>query len=342
MITKLSTDWHVGVSRASGVTPVSQFELKQFIRDSLEKCLDDNDHLICGDLFNSFTIETSELLETYRILAAWLSKYGKHIAIMRGNHDYHESAGKVGSFDLLANILHMQFPAQVTVARDVTRWKNFVLVPHLPNNDLLDVAIENLGDVSDKFVVFHANLENKFAQRSDHSLDVTLRQVDALIDKGAKVLFGHEHISRTLRNGRAIVLGNTAPSSIADCLGNTHKCANVIEDGAITPITTWTAAGSFAEYEWNELADVDEKYQFIRVRGEASAAEAEAVINAISTLRRKHKAFVITNAVKIEGMAEMDGLSELNEDAIKSFNVLEALLAELTDREVATVKELME
>ena len=76
--------------------------------------------------------------------------------------------------------------------------------------------------------------------------------------------------------------------------------------------------------------------------GEAVASQAEAVINAISALRRKHKAFVISNAVRIEGMVEMDSLSDLNEDAIKSFNVLEALLAELNEREVATVKELME
>ncbi len=128
MPTKITTDWHLGAKRVGGSTPASQQALKQRLRDALQAQLDDNDHLIAGDLFNDFTVETSEIVDAYKIFSAWLAKYGSRLALIRGNHDWHPSGlNRFSSFDLLGTILMEQFPDQVTVANEVTKWKQFIL-----------------------------------------------------------------------------------------------------------------------------------------------------------------------------------------------------------------------
>jgi predicted phosphodiesterase len=347
MTTKISTDWHIGVTRSGGTTPASQVALRKYIIKTFADCLDDTDHLICGDLFNSFTVETSEVLETYKVLAAWLAKYGKKLAIVRGNHDYSVRGTQESSFDLLVSILQLQFPEQVTVARDVTIWKNFVLVPHLPNNDLLNMAIDSIEFVKDKFVVFHANLDNKFAEHSDHSLNVSLGQAKSLVDRGATVLFGHEHIARRLMNEKVIVLGNSAPSSVADCLGNDRKYAHrlSVAGAELERIKTWSSEGpsGYAEIDWRDLIPEDDAgcEGFIRVTGNATAEEAEQVVEAIAKYRAKSSAFVITNAVVVDGLAGMDALAEYSAEAIKSFDVFGALLEGMNDREQTVLRGLV-
>lgn len=341
MNTKISTDWHVGVVRSSGTSAASQAQLKRYILSSLADCLDDSDHLVCGDLFNSFTVDSVEVLAAYAVFAAWLDEFGKKLALVRGNHDHHESNGKLSSFDLLASILQMHYPDQVVVARDVTEWKNFILVPHLPNNDLLNLAIDGLGDVAGKFVVFHANLANMFASHSDHSLDVSMAQAKSLVDRGATVLFGHEHISRRLMGEKVIVLGNSVPSSISDCLTNNFKFAHRVLDGQISTIPTWSRTGpnGYEEMDWRDLHESEAK--FIRIVGSATAEEAEAVVEAVAKYRAKSGAFVVGNAVVVDGLAAMDALEEASAETIKSFDVMSALLSYLNEEEQVAVRGLV-
>ena len=193
MKTKVTTDYHVAVKRVGGTTPLSQENLRQYIRAALDHQLDDNDHLIAGDLFSDFTVDTYELVETYKIFSTWLSSYGRRLALVRGNHDFSIRGMAISSFDLLSTILTEQFPQQVTIASCVTYWKQFVLVPHLPNNDILTTELSNLSSVTGKVVVFHANVNNFFAAEAQHSLNVTIEQVEDLVSRNNLVIFGHEH-----------------------------------------------------------------------------------------------------------------------------------------------------
>ena len=88
MKTKITTDWHISARRVGGATPESQQALRRKLRHSLQAQLDDNDHLIAGDLLESFTVDTAELVETYKIFSAWLAKYGRRLALVRGNHEF--------------------------------------------------------------------------------------------------------------------------------------------------------------------------------------------------------------------------------------------------------------
>ena len=339
MKTKITTDWHIGIKRVGGTTPESQSALRQYLRNSLQVQLEHNDHLIAGDLFNDFTIDTLDLLETYRIFSAWLFKYGKKLALVRGNHDWKPSGeNKRSSFDLLGAILKQHFPEQVTVASAVTEWKQFILVPHLANSDILNLEISKLKDVSNKVVVFHANVGNFFAAETQHSLNLTMEQVEDLVSRGNLVIFGHEHQYRSLVSGRCVVLGNTAPSSIADCIGSPFKYAATVEGTKYELKPAWDANGSYIEADWRDLADID-GYNFIRVVGNATALEAAAVIKAVSQLRQRSDAFVISNSVRVEGQDMTMNTESI--ESIKAFDVLSAIYSELNEREIETVKELM-
>jgi metallophosphoesterase superfamily enzyme len=340
MKTKVTTDYHVAVKRVGGTTPLSQENLRQYIRAALAHQLDDNDHLIAGDLFSDFTVDTYELVETYKIFSAWLASYGKKLALIRGNHDFSIRGMAVSSFDLLCTILTEQFPQQVTIASEVIRWKQFILVPHLPNNEILTSEISKLSSVTGSVVVFHANVNNFFAAEAQHSLNVTIEQVEDLVSRNNLVIFGHEHQYRSLVNGRCLVLGNTVPSSIADVLGSPFKYSATVTGTDYELKTTWKAEDAYIEIDWRDIATANlAGLQFIRVTGEASAAESAEVIKVVSTLRQSSSAFVIANAVKIEGY-DMTLTTE-SVESIAAFDMVGAIMESLNEKEQEVVKGLL-
>lgn len=337
--TDVTTDWHIGVSRVGGTTPETQVRIRQKILREFAAQLGDNDHLIAGDLFDSFTVDTSEIMKVYQILATWLSISGKQICLLRGNHDYHPSGGKESSFNLLGEILCTHFPEQVTVATEVTRWKNFVLVPHVPNNEILKLEIDKIWDEDGKFIVFHANVANKFAQDSLHSLNVTQDVLDHLSKKNTLV-FGHEHQHRVLNDGKVIVLGNATPSSVADCLGAQKKCLMRVDGNNYKLETIWERDVEFCETDWTDISDQGKP--FVRVTGKASSSQSSEVIEAIAKFRKSSKALVITNAVEVEGVGNFEEIEAIAVDDVKSYDVLSSIYAELDEREVSVIKNLLQ
>ena len=344
MTTKITTDWHIGVRRVAGTTPVTQQQLRDVLRNKLAETLDDNDHLIAGDLLDHFTVETSELIALYHVFSEWLTKYGRRLALLRGNHDHSIRGSQASSFDLLASILRAQFPEQVTVADEVTEWKQFVLVPHLPNNETLNIEVAKLKDVRDKVVVFHANIDNFFAAESQHSLCLSIEQIEDLVSRGNLVLCGHEHQYRELVNGRCVVLGNTYPSSIADCLGNSRKVSAHVTGTNIELEETWHSEGNYIEVDWQSLrdgtAEIGEQ-QFIRITGEAKADQAADVVNVVARFRQTSDALVVGNAVRVEGQAVFDEMALESTESIKAFDVLNAIYSQLEPREVEVVRSLI-
>jgi len=337
---KLTTDWHLASKRVAGATPASNQALQQYLVDSLDSALDPAyPHLICGDLLNDFTVDAGNLIAAYGVLAKFLST-GQEMAVLRGNHDHHPRGLQVSSFDLLMSILEAQFPRNLTVVREVRHWAHFILVPHLPNNEILKIEVEKLADVRDKVVVFHANYDNFHAADTAHSLNVTPEMAAMLIGNGNVLVFGHEHDHRTLFGGNLLVLGNGAPASVSDCLGSGCKFSALF-DGLNYELEKMVVIDDvFARVDWRNVADAPDK-KFIRVEGEATAAEAAEVVSAASALRQRSNAFAISNAVKVDGVAEFEALTEMSLDQITAFSVLDALLAELEPREQDVVKELL-
>lgn len=340
-------DLHLGVNRAGGTTPQSQQALRDHLREFIAELIaTETDHLVVnGDLFDGFTVDTVEVVKAYALFAAWLEAGGKDLTLVAGNHDWNPRGDKLSSFHLLCHFLKAHYPSKVWVCD--TGFKcitgDVFCIPHMPNQELFNLEIEKAltGDAKDKHLLLHCNYKNGFAENSDHSLNINDDQVGQLMKAGWTLVIAHEHIGYTLRGGRVIVVGNQFPSSVADCIGDEAKHALRIMKGGHDLVPVWGAEGNYAEIDWHFLSDAPD-VRFIRVTGDAIAAEAAEVVKAISALRQKHTAFVITNAVKVEGHDMALNLAEESMESIKSFDVLQAILAELNEEEAAVVKGLLQ
>lgn len=349
MIVLILNDLHVGASRKAGTTPASQAALSEYIHQNFEALINatDEDHIVInGDLFDGFEVPGTDLIRTFNVLDHWFmrARQAQHLTLVAGNHDWNPRADRVSSFHLLAHFLRVRRGMSVDVI-DHTRGFSRVAdrvwaIPHMPNQDLFDIelsrAMADRGDI----LLLHANYDNNFAVESDHSLNVSREIAGQLVDRGWTLIFGHEHQVRVTES--IVIPGNQVPTSVADCLGCKGKYYLTLS-GKETQLHEWLNLEEdkvFTRLDWRNL-DADPGYQFIRVEGTATAEEAAEAVDAVARFRAKSQAFVVTNAVKVEGVAAFDELAEMSLEQITAFNVLDALLEELSEEEGKVVKELL-
>lgn len=343
-------DTHLGVNRSGGTTPLTHATLLDYTHERFAGLLDigspDGHVLINGDLFDGFLVTNAVLLRTYAELATRLeSGVIATLFLARGNHDVSKDSTKLSSFDLLGALLTDSYPQRAHVITEPTMiaWGGDAsawVVPHAPNQDIFDMWIDHVRSDPTPFVFVHCNWNNGFAAESDHSLNLTQEQCAALHEVGVtKIIFAHEHQQAKHPHG-VIIVGNQFPTSISDCLGNAYKRALQFDGGQISEIETWRDAGSYFEVEWSKLDQIPEDAQFVRVKGEATDEQAAAVLEGISTLRRKHSAFVITNAVVVNGRS-LDVSSLETADQVQQFDVLEFLFDNLDAKQVAYLRPML-
>lgn len=344
----LLNDCHLGVQRVGGTTPASAAALQAEGLRRFEALLfahKDKAVIINGDLFDGFDVRLSVLLATFLNLSEWLDASGSTLVLGRGNHDAAKDSTKLSSFDFLGQLLVSAYGKRVRVIAEPTEIDSGLwMIPHMGNQDLFDLALKDAEKCENGIILLHANYDNNFAAQTDHSLNVLHEQARRLVDRNLALIFGHEHIARRALGGQVYVTGNQWPNSVIDCVGNATKYAHVFsrsadEDWDIEQIETWSAAGSFREVDWDTL-DEPTGVQFIRVTGTATAEQGADVVQAIARFRGKSDAFVVSNAVKIEGITDMADLPSSFE-AAKAFDVMGYLLEQLSEEQASVVKKLL-
>jgi len=354
----LINDVHLGVQRAAGTTPKTAADLRAYLQKSLSDLMMqhiDKDIIINGDLFDEFNVPMQDVLAFYFSAANWMAAAcsdammknfdGPCLVLVAGNHDLAKDSSRLSSFEFVAQVLKAQYPMNVEVVQQpATVFPGLHIIPHVANQDLLDLAISQVPDDA-RLVLFHANYHNGFAAVQDHSLNVTEEQARALTTgKGRTLAFAHEHQARTALSGTVVCTGNQWPSSIADCLNNPHgvKMAHVIDQRLdLEPFVTWDAGEGFLDVDWDQLSSVTDSHQFIRVSGSAKAEQAPDVIAVISKFRQQSPAFVISNAVAIEGVKGMEDLPASIE-MTRQFDVLGHLYELLDADQAKVVRDLVE
>lgn len=329
-------DWHIGAVRNAGTTPTTAYQLRQALLNQFEHVLADvdSDLMILGDLFDTADINKSDLLQTYLILRNWLDDNPqRNLFLVNGNHDLSKNSTNFSSFQFLAQLLAEVGLSRVLHIAEGVMTPHGYVIPHVVNQDLFNLELDKVPECD--FLFLHCNYDNEFAVESDHSLNLSRKQAEALPVK--HIIFAHEHQAKFALGGKVVIIGNQVPSSVSDCLGNVSKTMLVIADGEMLFPVTWNA-DDFAEQDWRALED---GYSFIRVTGTATAAEAASVVQAISRFRSTAQALVITNAVRIEGVDDAAELS-LSHEQITAFNVHDALRELLTPEENKKIAQLQE
>lgn len=330
-------DCHVGAQRSAGTTPLTAWQLRQYLSEEFRRLVNEveTDLCILGDLFDTGSVAMADVLAVWETLRSWLRK-GRSLYLVRGNHDDTKNTTVLSSFQFLCKLLAAEFPGQALEVSEpmAMAGHDAYVVCHVANQDLFNLALEAVPEC--QYLLVHCNYHNSFAVQSDHSLNMSLEQ--AMACKAKHIVFAHEHQARAALGGKVFVCGNQTPSSIADCLGNNFKTLTMLKGGPPERIETWNVKGNFAMQDWRALSDDGSK--FIRVVGAASAAEAADVVSAISKFRNKSTALVITNAVEVEGVADGEQI-QVSLEQVKNFNVLDALLEVLDEREQGVVKGLL-
>ena len=326
-------DLHIAATRVAGTTPTSAAALKKFTLDSFESFMSGANEsvLIAGDLFDVWQAGLSDVLRTYQILKAWLTK-GHRLVVMAANHDLSTDSSKFGSLQFLMALLSDEPNVQFVIHAGAWVAEGMYCVPHVANSDLFDMELAKVPECEVLFL--HANLDNPWACSSDHSLNVTREQLDKLPAK--LVYFGHEHHARRL--GKAFVGGVQRPTSVSDCLDKKDKFAYRITGTTIEPIKTWDSATNYEEIDWRNPAP--STAQFIRFIGHATPAEAADMADVIARYRRSSEAFVVANAVKVGEDTEGNELALNSLEAISKFNVMEALRDHLAPEEFKVLENL--
>lgn len=346
--TLVISDTHLGVSRVAGTTPESASKLRRYLQDEFAKLLNlGYDRVIInGDLTDQYDIPLSEALDIYAMLDGYMSESdSKEVILACGNHDISKDSSKLGTVQFIGSLLEMKYPGRFGLVTQPTTVDDFHIIPHVVNQARFDLALEQVPDC--KYLFLHCNYASTFAAEADHSLNLSREQGKALTERGITVVLGHEHQGRTAWKGKLIVVGNQFPSSVSDCMSHGDgqldgkKHALVIDDRGHRLIETWHTHGSFAEVDWRDLGNWSGRELFIRVTGKADAEEAADVIKAISAFRKGSSAFVVTNAVKVAQLVDVDGLEVTAED-VRSVDVVGMLLESLTEEQAAVVRRLME
>ncbi len=352
----ITNDLHLGVNRVSGTTPQSREDLRNYVFAEFDKLLhlaDGHDLCILGDLFDAFDCEARDWLDAHRMLSARCNRNPHHeLYLVAGNHDISAKAHRVSAFEALADVLDRQYQNAVIVGIDETCVVDgyTYLVAHHRNQELFDLTLAKVLSACKRgdYVLLHANYDNKFAEQADHSLNVSEAQALKFTEKGVTLIHAHEHQHRheiphgTPADGGSVVcLGNQIPTSIADCLGNSSKFYWALSGNGLQKFECWNVDGDngYQAVDWRDL-NQDSPAKFIRVVGDALNAEAAAVIDAIHKFRQKSSAFVITNSVKIEGIADIESLPDTFEVA-KSFDVMEFVYGQLNEAEAEVIRKIV-
>ncbi len=338
-------DLHLGVTRSAGTTPKTALALKAYlltkVRDLMFSHLD-HDIIINGDIFDQFNVSLNDAYDFYILCREWLehSWDTAQLILAEGNHDLSKNSVNMCSLEFVVGALNN---ARVILVDKSLFFPetNILIIPHIPNQDMFDMEMDKAAEFSDTLILVHANYDNHFAVQADHSLNVSEERAKAITANNNTLLFGHVHQQvKPMKN--VIVAGNQFPSSIADCLGNDTKQAFTFDPAtrSIESITTWSAAHSFAQIPWDELGQAGD-FEFVRVVGKCPTEQAAEMLAEISKYRQRSSAFVVTNAVSVAGVVDMESLPSSLEIA-KGFDVLAYLFDNLEPEQVKVVKGLME
>lgn len=331
-------DTHCGAIRSAGTTPRTQWELRQWNLDlfgSLLNSADDSDIMYLGDLFDTFSVPLSDFWGVYKLLDNWLARHpNRKMYLVAGNHDLSKTSTTMSSFHLLGGILS-QHHAGVQIITEPCGIRYGYVIPHLPNQDLFDAALAEVPECETLFL--HCNYDNNFAAESDQSLNLTKEQAGKVPVK--YIVIAHEHQTKVVGN-RIFIPGNQLPTSVADWLGTDRKSYLQIEQGKEPALVSWLEpAGIFERVNWREPEIVSAK--FVRLEGEASAEEAQEVVETVARYRQQSQALVVTNAVRIQAGADAGHFADSLE-TIRAFDVLAALKELLEPKEFALVEEALQ
>lgn len=317
-------DLHFDCRRNVGTTAESVYQMELDKLDKLELVIHEIQPdviYILGDLLDRAVVE-----DKYKVaLIKLFQRYDGKWVIIRGNHDNRSNRyDKLCSLELISKLTG----GNVTVVYDKPqRMDNSYCIPHVFDQAEFDEALSDVPP--NTAVLLHTNVMSGFAD-SELSLNLDRGQIDTLFENGNTIITGHEHAHSRKFKDRLIVLGCFQPTSIADCDGD--KYVMVKEDGKTEFIKVWDKFKEYIKVDWTETQLI-EGQSIIEVVGEVTIAESIEAAKVVSELRKKSKAYIVKNSVKV-----INANISISSEDVTNFNIMNIFKRAL-DKETRTIVE---
>ena len=351
--TLVLNDWHLSVKRVAGTTYETVLALRRKLQQELRHVLMEHvdvNVVILGDLYDQYISDLEDVLTFYHTAMDWLPDSSDDVVLylVTGNHDLSKESEVISSLEFLYVVLQASYPDRVVLINKPGMINdNTYIIPHMIDQKAFDKAVKEVpddgkeADTLSRYLLAHCNYDNPFAGEKDHSLNLSQTQAKGLRGKGYAVCLGHEHKARSA-SLPVMIFGNQYPSSVVDCTNVVEKFCHILRpDGTLDVISTWVASESYIEIDWKDDLNNAKDYEFIRVMGEATPEQAPVVVDRIGKLRQNSDAFIVGNAVRIEGVdISADVLNTV--ETIETFDILAFLFDNLKEDQVQVVKDLLE
>lgn len=306
MIINLFTDPHLNVSRQAHTTPQSSKELNQRLYEFALKAKSDTLINYClGDLFDkSFNPE-------------WAVIQGIEVAkdcyVLAGNHDETNREGTKCSLEVVkaSGLSKVVRNPSVSKAFYVKTDEGVYMVPHHASQEDFVVALEAAAEDSkgEGVLMVHCNRGEIMGPAPDSILVISKEEEDKLLQSFKRIFYGHEHSSHNNEVegdkviSRAVVLGNTHPTSFSD-MSNKYRYEYNLETDELFRFPLWKKSEKFLSVKIGDsLAEGD--YDFIEVTGLCSRREAADYVDLV------WKTYPDALMVRPNVQFEEDGVSEV-------------------------------
>lgn len=267
------SDPHIGTMRTAHTTQASRLRLRDAIFQQALRLVSPHNHstYCLGDLFDTESNDERSILDGWQIAS-------RCQRVLAGNHDLPNREGKVSSLQMIAEM--MEYGRVVLGATDEHGYRFtsepeavVIMVPHVATQELFDKSLNEAWKhaarcTRDRAIILclHCNY-NSGLIHNDASLNLTSYQAEWLLEKFDYVLLGHEHMPRTLHEGRLIILGNTHPTSFSDI---SDKYLWEFDGKEFKKHLIWDASLGHCDVDWQTLVKPWAEAQATRIHAEGA------------------------------------------------------------------------
>lgn len=283
MIINIFTDPHLNVSRQAHTTPSSSKELNKRLFEAAMGCkVEGIPNYIAGDLFDkSFNPE-------------WAIAQGIAVSsncyVLAGNHDETNREGTLCSLEVVEAALMCDVIRTGSVGG--THWvktdEGVYMVPHHSSQELflesvMEAAEDSKGEGT---LMVHCNRGEVMGPYPDSVLVITQELEDELLKSFKRIFYGHEHGSHSNKVvgseviSRAVVLGNTHPTSFSD-ISDKYRYRYEVETDILTRHKVWSKEDRYLLLQLGDEIPVGLDLDFIEVKGTGSRRETTEYIDAL-------------------------------------------------------------
>jgi DNA repair exonuclease SbcCD nuclease subunit len=276
------TDPHLNVSRKAHTTQESSKRLNEALFNQVMECKSSSLPNYCaGDLFDkAFNPE-------------WAVIQGIAVArdcyVLAGNHDETNREGTKCSLEVVeaAGVGEIIRNPKVDGVRWSKTQHNVYMIPHHASQEAFVEALrEAAADSQGKgTAMVHCNRGDIMGDTPDSILVISKELEEELLQSFKRIFYGHEHGSHSNKvdgaevTSRAVVLGNTHPTSFSD-ISDKFRYAYDTQTDSLQRVMIWSKEKHYAELTLGDELP-DKPLQFILVKGNGCRSEAMEYLNRI-------------------------------------------------------------